>query len=154
MCEFILASGSPRRKEILRNLGLEFTVCVPDADENIDGNLPPELYVQELALLKAGEAAKMQNGGLIISADTVVYMGGKIMGKPGTKSEAKEMLESLSGNTHSVYTGVCAADVKKGKFATMYEKTDVTFYPLTEEFINKYIESGEPFDKAGGYGIQ
>lgn len=153
MCKFILASQSPRRKEILKGIGVDFKVSVSDADENIDKNIEPHLYVQELAMIKAA-AVKNENAEYIIAADTIVYHNGKIMGKPHTKEEAAGMLESLSGTTHSVYTGICVCALKKGVSVTDYEKTEVMFNKLTHEEITKYIESGEPFDKAGGYGIQ
>lgn len=153
MCKFVLASKSPRRKEILKGIGADFKVSASDADENIDKNLEPFMYVQELAMIKAA-AAKNESAEYIIAADTVVYFKGKIMGKPHTKEEAFEMLEALSGNTHSVYTGICVCNPKSGVSVTDYEKTDVTFNKLTHDEIRRYIESGEPFDKAGGYGIQ
>lgn len=153
MCKFILASKSPRRKEILKNIGVSFKVSVSDADENIDKNIEPSLYVQELAMIKAA-AVEKENAQYVISADTVVYFDGKIMGKPHTEDDARAMLKALSGNTHSVYTGICVCECKTGISATDYEKTDVTFGKLTNDEIEKYIKSGEPFDKAGGYGIQ
>ena len=152
MCKFVLASKSPRRKEILKGIGADFKVSASDADENIDKNLEPFMYVQELAMIKAA-AAKNESAEYIIAADTVVYFKGKIMGKPHTKEEAFEMLEALSGNTHSVYTGICGCNPNSGVSVTDYEKTDVTFNKLTHDEIRRYIESGEPFDKAGGYGI-
>lgn len=153
MCKFVLASKSPRRKEILKGIGVDFRVSASDAEENIDKKLEPFMYVQELAMIKAA-AAKKEKAEYIIAADTIVYFNGKIMGKPHTEEEAFRMLEALSGNTHSVYTGICVCDPKSGVSATDYEKTDVTFNKLTHDEIKKYIESGEPFDKAGGYGIQ
>ncbi len=153
MCKFILASKSPRRKEILKAIGTDFKTAVSDADENIDKNIEPSLYVQELAMIKAA-AIKSKDAKYIIAADTVVYFNGRIMGKPHTEQEAYQMLEALSGNTHCVYTGICVCDTENGVSATDYEKTDVTFGILAPDEINKYIKSGEPFDKAGGYGIQ
>lgn len=153
MCKFILASKSPRRKEILKALGTDFKTAASDADENIDKTIEPSLYVQELAMIKAA-AVKVKDTKYIIAADTIVYFNGRIMGKPHTEEEAYQMLESLSGNTHCVYTGICVCDVESGVSATDYEKTEVTFNVLAPDEIDKYIKSGEPFDKAGGYGIQ
>lgn len=153
MCKFILASKSPRRKEILKALGTDFKTEVSDADENIDKTIEPSLYVQELAMIKAA-AVKAKDAKYIIAADTIVCFNGRIMGKPHTEEEAHQMLESLSGNTHCVYTGICVSDVESGVSVTDYEKTEVTFNVLAPDEIDKYIKSGEPFDKAGGYGIQ
>lgn len=153
MCKFVLASKSPRRKDILKGIGVDFRVAVSDAEENIDKSIEPSLYVQELAMIKAA-AVKKEKAEYIISADTIVYFNGKILGKPHTRNEAFEMIAALSGNTHRVYTGICVCQTKTGISVTDYEMTEVTFSKLTQNEITKYIESGEPFDKAGGYGIQ
>ncbi len=153
--KYILASMSPRRKEILKDMGLEFTVCPADIDENI-GVENPSLLVKELALLKASFIAKEHLGeeSLVIAADTVVALDEKILGKPKDKEDARSMLFLLSGRTHSVYTGFCVSDTKSGKTVAKCAKTDVYFKTLTEEEIDLYVESGEPLDKAGAYGIQ
>ena len=147
----ILASGSPRRKEILENAGYKFEIITADADETLPEKISPEEAVKFLAELK-GDAVKKDNGGVVISADTVVAFGEKILGKPKSEEDAKGMLKMLSGNIHSVYTGVCVQDEeKKIIFA---EKTDVKFYELSEKEIDNYVLTGEPMDKAGSYGIQ
>lgn len=158
MKKLILASASPRRKEILENIGLEFDVVVSDTDEgSINGdNLPVSVYVQELALLKASAVAKTGNkkDGLIISADTVVRLDGKILGKPKDKDDAFRMLKMLSGKCHSVFTGVCVMRTKNAFSVCSSVETKVYFKALSDEQIRTYVESGEPMDKAGAYGIQ
>ncbi|MBR5507150.1 MAG: septum formation protein Maf, partial [Clostridia bacterium] len=160
MEKFILASASPRRRELLEQIGMKFDILISDADEDgIDKSLPPELYVQELAILKANSAAQSlrnqnEKKGIVISADTVVSCDGKILGKPHNEAEAEEMLSLLSGRVHEVYTGVCVMDISNGFSVAEYEKTTVFFNELSEKKINAYIKTGEPFDKAGGYGIQ
>ena len=147
----ILASGSPRRKEILENAGYIFEIITADADETLPKKLSPEEAVKYLAELK-GEAVKKDNGGVVISADTVVAFGENILGKPKNEEDAKRMLKMLSGKVHSVYTGVCVQDGEKK--ITFSEKTDVKFYELSSQEIDDYVLTGEPMDKAGAYGIQ
>jgi len=158
MKKFILASGSPRRKEILENIGLGFETLVSDADEGaINGTaLPVPVYVQELALLKATAVAKKRGKGdeLIISADTVVCMDGEILGKPSDKEDAFRMLSMLSGKCHSVFTGICVMSTKNAFSVCSAVETKVYFKSLSDEQILSYIKSGEPMDKAGAYGIQ
>lgn len=158
MKKFILASASPRRKEILENIGLEFEVAVSDTDEGqIDAAaLPVSVYVQELALLKATSVAKMRKSGdeLIISADTVVCIDGEILGKPKDREDAFRMLKMLSGNCHSVFTGICVMNTKNAFSVCNSVETKVYFRNLSDEQIQSYVESGEPMDKAGAYGIQ
>lgn len=149
--KIILASKSPRRSEILKNAGFEFTVRVSDADETLPDGISPEEAVQLLARKKA-EVVKRNCGEMIIGADTVVVSDGKILGKPRDGGEAFSMLRALSGRTHFVYTGVCA--VTEEKTETDFMKTEVEFLALSDEEISDYISSGEPFDKAGGYGVQ
>ena len=149
----ILASKSPRRKEILEKLGLNFEISVSDANEDV-GEMPPERAVEEISKRKA--EAVLEKGGkedaLVIAADTVVSIDGKTLGKPKDEKEAKEMLKTLSGNTHTVFTGfaVCFG----GKMRTCYEATKVKFKVLSDQEIENYVNSGEPMDKAGAYGIQ
>ena len=138
--KLILASGSPRRSEILKNAGYEFVVKPTSADESLPGGILPEDAVKLLSERKA-DAAK-----------TVVALGDRILGKPSDKAEAFVMLRSLSGKTHSVYTGVTIKSAEKKRVFAV--KTDVLFYPLTDDEINAYIATGDPFDKAGAYGIQ
>lgn len=151
MADIILASGSPRRKELLCNLGFHVRVIPPKADEKIEENAEPWNIVCALARHKAMEAAGREKG-IIIAADTVVVMDNKILGKPADKENAKEMLSSLSGKRHEVYTGFCITD--GDKTVTGYEKTQVYFRELSETEIDNYIKTGEPMDKAGAYGIQ
>lgn len=155
----ILASGSPRRKELLEAVGIKFEVIVSDADESSvksDG-VPVNIYVQELALLKAAAAAKLvmkDKNAVIISADTVVSADGKILGKPNDAEDAFSMLSMLSGRAHEVYSGFCVMRIRDGKTVCRAVKTDVHFKTLSEDKIWRYIATGEPADKAGSYGIQ
>ena len=153
--KYILASMSPRRKDILTEMGLEFTVEPADIDENI-GVESPATLVRELSLLKAAHIAKTHVGeeSLVIAADTVVALGEKILGKPTDDDDAKRMFKMLSGNTHSVYTGYCVSDTKTGKTVAKCAETKVTFRNLTDDEIDIYIAGGSPKDKAGAYGIQ
>ncbi len=148
----ILASQSPRRRELLSLFAEKFVVCPAQREEKADASLPPAQYVISLARAKALEAAEQYPKDTVIGADTVVVFKGEILGKPKDKADAVRMLTLLSGNTHSVFTGVAvAADGRLNCFA---EETKVTFFPLSAEEIELYTDSGEPFDKAGAYGIQ
>lgn len=156
MIPLILASASPRRQELLRQIGLKFQVVPADVDEQSQGEAPVQT-VKELARRKAYYVAEqVRNDGCILGADTVVVFEGRIMGKPGDREEAVSMLSSLQGNTHSVFTGVCAVK-KQGKeiqeilFA---EETKVTIYKMEMWEIETYADTLEPMDKAGAYGIQ
>ena len=152
--EIVLASGSPRRQELLSGLGIDYQVkTLPDLDESF----PPELTGEEIPLhiaQKKAEAYKpfIRPGQLIITADTIVLLNGQVLGKPGNEAEAIEMLRDLSGKTHQVITGVCltASDWQRSFTAT----TRVTFSALTEEEILFYVERYKPMDKAGAYGVQ
>lgn len=159
MNKFILASQSPRRKELLQNVGLEFEVIVSEADESTvsDKDTSPPLYVQELALIKAAATAKKvlkNKKAIIIAADTIVTLDGAILGKPKDEKDAERMLVSLSGRRHEVYTGYCVMRIKDGYTVCNRVKTDVYFKNLTLEKIRAYIKTNEPSDKAGAYGIQ
>ena len=154
----ILASASPRRQELLTQIGLPFEVCPSEWEEVTDKELPEEV-VQELSYHKAMEIYERnvtEEGTVVIGADTIVACGGQILGKPGTRERAEEMLGKLQGGTHQVYTGVAFVWKEKGRTETagFYECTDVRVYPMTEEEIRCYVETGEPMDKAGAYGIQ
>ena len=154
----ILASSSPRRQELLTQIGLPFEVCPSEWEEVTDKELPEEV-VQELSYHKAMEVYERnvtEEGTVVIGADTIVACGGQILGKPGTRERAEEMLGKLQGGTHQVYTGVAFVWKEKGRTesAGFYECTDVRVYPMTEEEIRCYVETGEPMDKAGAYGIQ
>ncbi|MFA7637190.1 MAG: Maf family protein [Monoglobales bacterium] len=152
--EIILASASPRRKEILQNLGVKFRIVTSDAEEITDDGLPPNLIVQQLAMLKGTDVAKKVKNVLVISADTIVWDDGEVLGKPENIENAKEMLKKLSGKTHEVYTGVCVTDSKSGKSISDFEVTKVKFRNLSKEEIDRYVNTYEPMDKAGAYGIQ
>ena len=147
----VLASASPRRKQILENAGYDVTVRVSEADETLPEGISPERAVEYLAGVKAAAVEKGTNE-LIIAADTVVALEGRILGKPSDEAEAFEMLSSLSGKKHCVYTGVCI--LYNEKRIVFSECTEVEFYKLTESEIRDYIATGEPMDKAGAYGIQ
>lgn len=148
----ILASQSPRRRELLKYITEDFSVKVSLADESLSEKLSPRDTVIHLARIKGEAVAENHPDDTVISADTIVVSKGEILGKPHSEQEAFSMLSRLSGNTHSVFTGVyIISGDKKISFA---EKTEVTFARLSEEEIKSYIASGEPFDKAGGYGIQ
>ena len=158
MEKIILASGSPRRKELLEQAGISFTIKVSEADETITKKEPWEA-VMELAARKARavtESGLEEEDVIVIGADTVVAVDGKILGKPHSKEEAEEMLRLLSGRVHQVCTGVALLSRNQGSWRerTFYEETQVEMYPITEEEIREYVATGEPMDKAGAYGIQ
>lgn len=148
----ILASKSPRRKEILELLGIEFKIIPAKNEEEIPTNMPVKYGVTQVAYLKAREVFYLYPDCTVLGADTVVVIDGEILGKPKDKQEAFSMLKKLSGKTHEVITGV--ALIKKGKITMFSESAKVTFMKLTDQEINDYIESGEPFDKAGSYAVQ
>ena len=156
MSRFILASASPRRKELLENIGMKFDILVSQADENsIDRNIPPEMLVKELAMLKAAETAKhVKDDAYIIGSDTVVAFEGQVLEKPKSTEDAENMLIKLSGKEHFVYTGVCIFRTKDCSAVCKSEKTVVRFKELSEDTIKNYVKTGEPMDKAGAYGIQ
>ena len=158
MSEIILASASPRRRELMANMGLDFRVVVSDADEeSVDSSVPPGIYVQELALLKAAAVAKTvidNKDAVIISADTIVVKDGKILGKPQDKEDAKRMLRLLSGSSHNVYTGFCVMRLSDAFTVCKDVSTEVVFRELDDEKIDRYIRTDECMDKAGSYGIQ
>ena len=159
MSKIILASASPRRKELLAKAGISFTV-IPAAGEEKRTSEDPGEAVQQLARDKAEwvaqSLAECEEGTLVIGSDTIVVFENRILGKPKDCRDAAETLEKLQGNTHQVYTGVTVLERKAGKWMehTFFESTDVTFYPVSREEIQDYIATGEPMDKAGSYGIQ
>lgn len=157
MSKLILASASPRRKELLKNVGYEFTIEVCDLEEKSDKTKPWEL-VMDLARVKAQAIMDMHVGEdvIVLGADTVVANGEEILGKPRDLEHAKEMISSLQGKKHQVYTGVCLwwNEGKLKQHLTFYEKTDVEVYPMTEEEIDEYVATKECTDKAGSYAIQ
>lgn len=152
--EIILASGSPRRRELLEQIGIKnYRVLTPDVDEAVDGPVSPQALVEQLSRRKADAVrARAGEDALIIAADTVVAMDGAVLGKPRDEADAAQMLAALSGREHAVYTGFT---VRLGdRSVTEHEATAVTFRELGEEDIRRYIATGEPMDKAGAYGIQ
>ncbi|MCR5308383.1 MAG: Maf family protein [bacterium] len=148
--DIILASNSPRRKEILESLGYKFRIAPSDIDENID--LKGELLVCELAKRKALRIYDYNKDSIVIGSDTIVYLNGKVYNKPKNEEECYYMLKSLSGKTHEVITGVYIASNKE--HISFYDKAYVTFKELTDPDIFNYMKTKEPFDKAGGYAIQ
>ena len=162
MSRLILASSSPRRHELLAQIGLSFEVIASHTEEKTKSTEPGEM-VQELSALKATDVfdqipPEERAGIIVIGADTLVSVEGKVMGKPVDEIKAQEMLSRLQGNTHQVYTGVTllwqAEGEQEPQRKTFYEKTDVTMFPMSTEEIRSYIATGEPMDKAGAYGIQ
>ena len=166
--KIILASGSPRRKELLAQAGYDFDVCPSLSEEDLEVMAPSE-YVMLLAKMKADEVCnrliaedvgrrvkKLPERFVVLGADTVVSLNGRILGKPYDYDDAYNTLNSLSDQTHQVYTGVCLIYVE-GRAKTsssFFEMTDVTFYPVSHNEIIQYLATNEPFDKAGSYGIQ
>ena len=148
----ILASNSVRRKEILTKYGFDYKIFVTEVDESVSKNLSAKETVEYLSALKAESAFKFNNDDIVIGADTVVEFNGKILGKPSSKENAEEMLKSLRGKEHFVYTGVTVISSEKKVTESVCSK--VKFNLLTDEFIAEYIASGSPMDKAGAYGIQ
>lgn len=156
--KIILASASPRRRELLEWAGVNFQVVTGNGEENITETEPSRI-VEELSAEKAFQVAETiseEEGTVVIGADTIVSFQGKILGKPSDKADSRKTLEMLQGNTHQVYTGVTIAFFQEGRLRrrSFSECTDVTFYPVSEEEIEAYIETGDPADKAGSYGIQ
>jgi septum formation protein len=149
----ILGSNSPRRREILSQMGIEFEVRVSDKEELYPENLKKEEVSEFLAIQKANNLRNdLREDELLITSDTIVLNDGEILNKPKNEKEAKEMLQSLSAKTHKVITSVCLLSTEKIKFFS--ERTNVTFSKLSDEIIQFYIENYNPFDKAGSYGIQ
>ena len=153
--KLILASASPRRRELLTQVGVSFVIEVSDGEEELDDTLSLELQVQSLALQKAQAVAAQHKDGLVLGADTVVVDAGSLLGKPQNTEEAAEMLRSLSGKWHQVMTAVALVDANDTKHEwTSVEITNVKFRDLTEDDIAAYVATGESMDKAGAYGIQ
>ena len=158
--KYILASASPRRKELLAQAGFTFDVCPSGAEERIEGESPAKI-VEGLAALKARDIIDKSLGSMredftVIGADTVVAYQGEILGKPTDQEEALAMLSMLANRTHQVYSGVCPIQMKGEKkyTRTFHVCTQVTFYPVSREELLSYIRTGDPMDKAGSYGIQ
>lgn len=153
--KIILASASPRRSALLKVLGLDFDVIVSETDETIDGTLTVGEIVKDLSFQKASEVAKkVGSDAIVIGADTVVAIDGKILGKPSDEDEAFNMLKSLSGRTHAVFTGFTIIRTSDQKRVTDFEQTSVTFKELSDIEIKEYIKTNNTLDKAGAYSIQ
>ena len=152
--DLVLASASPRRRELLTQIGMRFRVVVADVDEAVLPGEDPETYVLRLARAKALEVLGRVGPGLpVLGADTAVILDGDILCKPGDRAEAGSMLRRLSGNTHEVYSAVAVAK-GDGEVLDRLNVTRVTFADLDDEWINAYIDTGDPMDKAGSYGVQ
>jgi len=150
----ILASASPRRKSLLEELGIEFTVLIADIDEQPSEEETPEAFVSRLARGKALAVSRGQSSAWILAADTVVVLDGAILNKPANRDEALAMLLHLSGRRHEVLTGFCLLHLTEEKLVVRSVATEVEFMPLSREICEAYLDTGEPMDKAGAYGIQ
>ncbi len=148
----VLASASPRRRELLELVGIRYTAVPADIDESIVGDETPTVHAERLARTKAAVVAARHSDALVIAADTIVVLDGRIIGKPRTEQQAFEMLQDLNGATHTVVTGM--ACVFNGVTVSSVEGVSVTFRLLTDAEIHEYVATGEPMDKAGAYGIQ
>ena len=152
--ELILASTSPRRQKLLKQLGRPFRIIPPTADETLPYGLSPTQASEELAVRKAESVAKALRAGLVIGADTIVALGDRVIGKPTDCRHAIEILEQLCGQTQSVITGICLLDVETGRRRVASEVTQVTMRPTGRAEIEAYVDSGEGMGKAGAYAIQ
>lgn len=154
----ILASSSPRRRELIASLRLPVTIIPSEADETVAAGLAPGEIVEALAYRKASEGARLAsaNGqeGIVIGSDTIVVLHGEVLGKPLDERDAERMLTALQGRSHEVYTGVSCIETSTGKELTRHRMTSVHMKPLTNAQIRSYIATGEPMDKAGSYAIQ
>ena len=165
MKKIILASQSPRRKELMELMGFEFEQIPSGAEESVKSDVPENL-VQKLSLIKAEDVAEKIKSGkvkpslesnegyLVIGSDTIVVLGNEVLGKPKDEEDAFRMLSELKGKTHRVLTGVTIIDTKTMKKETFYERTDVSFCDYEDDVIRDYIKTKDPLDKAGAYGIQ
>jgi septum formation protein len=151
----VLASKSPRRREILKALGINFSIVSVDTDETIVDGISPEKQAVDIAKNKALAALRKVKTGLILSADTIVVLhDGTVLGKPINEEDAYRMLNKLQGATHTVITAIALYDTSTEILLTDFDKSEVTFLPMSEEEIRWYISTGEPMDKAGAYGLQ
>jgi septum formation protein len=154
MTKIILASGSPRRRELLSGLGIEFEIKASSIPEERHPDESPRQYVERLAIEKASFVAKNVDSAIVIGADTVVVIEDLLLEKPRDRDDARQMLQRLSGQWHEVLTGLCLIQTDTGKIVSDVESTKVLFHPLTDEDVEWYLDTGEPFDKAGSYAIQ
>ena len=154
MVPLILASASPRRKELLANLGLNIKIKVSQVDETMEEDIPPAQQVEKLAERKAAAVASETAEGLVIGADTLVVLAGKPLGKPANRQEAVQMINELQGKSHEVLTGLAVVDAATGQSVVTHQTTAVHFKPMTREQVERYVSTGEPYDKAGAYAVQ
>ncbi len=152
MQKLILASGSPRRRDFLNNMGISFVIQSPDVDETALENESPSQLVMRLSKLKAMSVSAQHPHDVVLSADTVVVIDNEILGKPSDRADAKAMIKKLSGRTHEVFTAVCVC--QGSRCEQIMEITKVTFAPLSDELIDLYAASGECDDKSGSYALQ
>jgi len=154
MRRIVLASASPRRKELLDRIGLKFEVAASAFQEKLTSGLEPGALAQKLSLEKASLVAKQYDDAIVIAADTIGLLEGNIIGKPHTRLAARKMLRQLSGKCHLVITGFTIIDTRQQKTLSRFVETKVYFRDLTDEEIEAYVRTGEPLDKAGAYAIQ
>ncbi|MFC4767902.1 Maf family protein [Effusibacillus consociatus] len=152
--KLVLASGSPRRRELLSGLGLPFDVIVSDVDETIEEQMPPEEMVRTLAYRKASAVSNTLQDGIVIGSDTIVVLDGQVLGKPVDEQDARSMLSRLQGRAHTVYSGVAVIEASTGRHLVGHRSTLVHMRSLTDAEIVAYVQTGEPMDKAGSYAIQ
>lgn len=150
----ILASSSPRRKELLQTLGLSFSIQSSDVDETTNPGMQPQEIVEELALRKARKIASGLTEGVVLGSDTIVVLDGEILGKPVDDEDAYRMLHALQGCEHTVYSGIALIDAESGQSEVTHSRTQVRIRPLAPDEIRAYIATREPMDKAGSYAIQ
>jgi septum formation protein len=151
--KIVLASSSPRRRRLMEQLGLGFTVVEPGTVREVNSGVPEEAVLAN-ALAKAKDVVERKRDAIVISADTVVVVGGEVLGKPASASEAEEMLTLLQGRTHRVMTALAVVHAASGAVESDVVETRVRMLPMTSEEISAYVGTGEPMDKAGGYAIQ
>ena len=152
--KLILASASPRREELLKQMGLRFTIVPSKVNEEKYSNLTPVEMVKELSLAKAIEVGKLVEDTIVIAGDTVVLNKGEVLGKPDDKDEAESMLKKLSGDHHTVLSGVAVLSTYDNQTMVEYDQTKVFMRDITNNEIKEYVDTGEPMDKAGSYAIQ
>lgn len=157
--KLILASSSPRRQELIASLQLPFEIKVSDVNEDTEPGLSPAEVVEQLSSRKAAAVCEMykeeqRKDGIVIGSDTIVVLEGQVLGKPKDRQDAFRMLSALQGREHRVYTGVACVDLSSGQQLISHQVTLVYMKPLTQTQIERYIDTGEPMDKAGSYGIQ
>ncbi len=152
--KIILASGSPRRRALFSKLGIDFQYSTSTVKESLTDSIPPEELVVKMAAMKAYNVSNIYSEAFIVGADTVIYFEGKIIGKPKDSEDAISTLKMLSGKKHEVYTGVAIVHKENKICERFYQKTDVFFKKLSDALIKWYVDTEEPLDKAGSYGIQ